>query len=174
MKIKLKTQNFPHQRDPASGGTKLIEGVMIKELVKNKDARGYFEELIRVTDDFFKEGFGQFSHAYMYSGVIKAWHLHKEQIDWWYMARGDIKAVLFDVREDSPTLKLLNEFYLGEHGQNIILKIPAGVAHGLKVLGNDAELFYVTSGIYNPAEEGRLPYNAPAIGYDWLKGPEIK
>ena len=90
------------------------------------------------------------------------------------MARGDIKAVLFDLRENSPTHKLLNEFYLGEHGRNIILKIPSGIAHGLKVLGNDAELFYLTSGIYNPAEEGRLSHNDPAIGYDWLKGPDIK
>ncbi|KKS98675.1 MAG: dTDP-4-dehydrorhamnose 3 5-epimerase-like protein, dTDP-4-dehydrorhamnose 3,5-epimerase [Candidatus Gottesmanbacteria bacterium GW2011_GWA2_43_14] len=153
---------------------KLIDGVQIKEPVRHKDERGYFEELIRVTDHFFSEGFGQVSHALMYSGVIKAWHIHKTQIDWWYISRGDVKTALFDLRENSPTEGLLNEFFMGEHSGNIVLKIPAGVAHGLKVLGGEAEIFYVTSGVYNPQEEGRLPHDDPKIGYDWLKGPEIK
>jgi dTDP-4-dehydrorhamnose 3,5-epimerase len=110
----------------------------------------------------------------MYSGVIKAWHIHKTQIDWWYVARGDLKVALYDNRENSQTFKILNELFLGEHGQNIMLKIPAGVAHGCKVVSENAELFYITSKIYNPEEEGRLPHDDPKIGYDWMKIPEIK
>ncbi|OGG26645.1 hypothetical protein A2960_00540 [Candidatus Gottesmanbacteria bacterium RIFCSPLOWO2_01_FULL_39_12b] len=150
-----------------------ISGVLLKKLVRHKDERGFFEELIRVNDKFFKEGFGQLSHSLMYSGVIKAWHIHKTQIDWWYTGRGDLKVALYDLRKSSPTYKLLNEFWLGEHGENMMIKIPPGVAHGCKVVGDIAELFYVTSKIYNPEEEGRLAHDDPKIGYDWFKSPPI-
>lgn len=152
---------------------KLITDVAIKKLVRHKDERGFFEELIRVTDDFFKEGFGQLSHSLMYPGVVKAWHVHKTQVDWWYVVKGDLQVALFDLREISPTYKLLNQFHLGEQGDNVILKIPAGVAHGCKIIGKVAELFYVTSKTYNPDEEGRIPYDDPKIGYDWEDNLQI-
>ncbi|MBM3282930.1 hypothetical protein FJY90_01625 [Candidatus Gottesmanbacteria bacterium] len=146
---------------------KIIEGVVVKRLVRHKDARGFFEELIRASDDFFKEGFGQLSHSLMHPGVIKAWHIHKKQVDWWYVAKGSLKVALFDRRKKSFTYKLLNEFLMGEKGENIVLKIPAGVAHGCKAIDDEAELFYVTSKIYNPNEEGRIPHNDKEIGYNW-------
>jgi dTDP-4-dehydrorhamnose 3,5-epimerase len=55
----------------------IIEGVVAKELKTYSDERGFFRELIRVTDGFFEEGFGQWSHSLMFDGVIKAWHLHR-------------------------------------------------------------------------------------------------
>ena len=155
-------------------GRQLIQGVVVKKLLRHKDERGYFEELIRYDDDFFREGFGQLSHSYMFSGVIKAWHIHATQVDWWYCCRGDLKVVLCDLRKNSPTGKLINEFHIGVNSENIIIKIPPGVAHGCKAVGESAELFYVTSGVYNPDEEGRLAHDDPKIGYDWLKTPQIK
>lgn len=151
----------------------MIGGVALKPLVRHPDERGYFTELIRVTDGFFSEGFGQLSHSHMTEGVVKAWHIHETQIDWWYVVRGTLKAALFDMREGSPTLRELNEFVLGEGGQNCILKIPAGVAHGLKVLEGPCDLVYVTSGTYKLQEEGRIPYNDASIGYDWVQGKPI-
>lgn len=148
---------------------KLINGVALKELVRHKDERGYFEELIRVSDDFFQEGFGQLSHSVMYPGVIKAWHIHKTQTDWWFVASGDLKVALYDTRLRSSTYKRTNEFILGEHGDNFILKIPPKVAHGCKVIGVVTELVYVTSTPYDQSEEGRIPYDDPSIGYNWLK-----
>ena len=81
----------------------MIEGVVLKKLVRHSDERGFFEELIRVTDPFFKEGFGQWSHALRKEGIVVAWHYHPTQIDWWYVARGTLKVALYDMREDSPT-----------------------------------------------------------------------
>lgn len=152
---------------------KYIEGVLVKELLRYKDERGFFEELIRFDDDFFKEGFGQLSHSFMYPGIIKAWHIHPTQIDWWYVARGDLRVALFDLRRKSPSYRVLNEFILGDHGENVVVKIPFGVAHGCKVIGGITELFYITSKSYNPKEEGRIPHNDAEIGYDWLKIPPI-
>lgn len=146
----------------------LIDGVITKPLKRFPDERGFFEELIRVRDPFFQEGFGQLSHSFMHKGVVKAWHIHKTQIDWWYVAHGDLLVALYDARKESKTYRKLNTFQLGEKGEQIILKIPPGVAHGCKVITPTSELFYVTSKSYNPEEEGRIPYDDPAIGFDWI------
>lgn len=151
----------------------MIDGVLIKELVRHPDERGYFEEMIRKTDDFFAEGFGQVSHSFMVSGVVKAWHVHKTQVDWWYLLQGVIKVALFDLRENSKTHRELMELVLGSDEPNKIIKIPPGVAHGLKVLEGPADLVYVTSGMYTKEEEGRILYNDPDIGYDWIQGMPI-
>ncbi|MCG8604755.1 dTDP-4-dehydrorhamnose 3,5-epimerase family protein [bacterium] len=152
----------------------MIEGVVIKELTTYPDERGFFREVIRVTDDFFGEGFGQFSHSLMYPGVAKAWHIHKTQVDWWYVPVGNIKVGLADRREDSPTFEETADVYMGENYGSKVLKIPPGVAHGCRVLGATAHLLYITSNVYDPEEEGRIAHDDPQIGYDWKAGPSIK
>ncbi len=151
-----------------------IDGVVVKKLVTYPDERGFFRELIRKTDDFFGEGFAQLSHSLMHPGVSKAWHIHKTQVDWWYVPIGVLKVALYDTREGSPTRGVLQELFMGgDHGYSI-LKIPPGVAHGCKAIGGTSHLIYVTSNIYDTAEEGRIPYDDPEIGYDWEAGPSIK
>jgi dTDP-4-dehydrorhamnose 3,5-epimerase len=151
----------------------MISGVALKKLVRYPDERGYFEEVIRVTDDFFGEGFGQLSHSFMVAGVVKAWHVHKTQVDWWFCATGKIKVALYDIRKDSKTYKELNEFILGDKPDNIVVKIPAGVAHGMKVLEGPCHFVYATSTTYDKEEEGRIPYTDADIGYDWVQGTPI-
>ncbi|MCK4738505.1 MAG: dTDP-4-dehydrorhamnose 3,5-epimerase family protein [Deltaproteobacteria bacterium] len=151
-----------------------IDGVIIKELVTHTDERGFFREMIRVTDDFFGEGFGQLSHSLMYEGSAKAWHIHKNQIDWWYVSGGVLKVVLHDKRDGSKTNGETMELLMGDNQDSVIVKIPPGVAHGCKCIDGPANLFYITSGVYDVEEEGRIEYDDSVIGYDWLKGPEIK
>jgi dTDP-4-dehydrorhamnose 3,5-epimerase len=152
----------------------MIEGVVIQDLVTHGDERGFFREIIRVTDDFFKEGFGQWSHSLMYQGVVKAWHVHQVQIDWWYVGVGVLKVALHDTRPDSFTYRETMEIMMGENQPSGLLRIPPGVAHGCKCISGPAHLFYITSKIYDPSDEGRISHHDPVIGYDWLKGPEIK
>lgn len=152
----------------------MIDGVAIKDLARHPDERGFFEEIIRKTDDFFAEGFGQVSHSFMIAGVVKAWHLHKTQVDWWYVVGGKIKVALYDARTESKTYKELNELIIGEQEPlNKVIKIPPGVAHGLKVIEGPADLVYVTSGIYAKEEEGRIAFDDAGIGYDWVAGVPI-
>lgn len=152
----------------------MIQGVEIKELTTHADERGFFRELIRKTDPFFAEGFGQWSHTQSFTGVIKAWHVHHRQTDWWYVAIGSIRVALYDSRTGSPTSGQTMEILMGEPYGARVLRIPPGVAHGYKVLEGPAHLFYLTSQVYDPQDEGRLPHDDPAIGYDWLKGAEVK
>ena len=153
----------------------MIEGVMLKALKTYPDERGYFREIIRTTDAFFAEGFAQLSQSLMYPGTAKAWHIHPTQVDWWYVPIGNLKVGLYDKRERSATFGQLEIVFLGEHHAAQVLKIPAGVAHGCRCYGPGAtHLFYITSNIYDPKEEGRIPHDDPEIGYDWTAGPEIK
>lgn len=150
-----------------------IDGVVIKKLTTYPDQRGFFREIVRVSDEFFGEGFGQWSHTKSYQGVVKAWHIHQRQVDWWYVASGRVKVALYDTRADSSTHGHLLEIMLGEEMEPAVLRVPPGVAHGYRVLSAEAHLFYITSRTYDPADEGRLPHDDPEIGYDWLSGPPI-
>jgi len=152
----------------------MIKDVVVKEIVTHWDERGFFRELINKKDnDFFKPGIAQWSLSIMYPGVIKAWHIHKIQFDWWYVGNGVLKVALYDKREDSSTYGQLMEFMLGEGRPPMVVKIPPGVANGCKCISGPSQLFYLTSNSYNPEDEGRIPHDDPEIGYDWLKPPPI-
>jgi len=152
----------------------MINGVEIKELKTFNDDRGFFRELIRSTDDSFREGFGQWSHSLMFDGVIKAWHFHRIQTDWWYIVSGVLRVGLCDLREESGTYKQTMDFLMGDLQPARVLKVPPGIAHGCKTVQGPVHLFYLTSHVYNPDDEIRMPYNDPQIDFDWLRGPAIK
>ena len=155
-----------------------IHGVSIKLLKSHGDERGFFREVVRSSDAFFtKSQFGQWSHSYMQKNVVKAWHYHHQQIDWWYLPIGQIETVLFDNREESPTYRQKMIIRMGEtkkYGADTLeacVMIPPGVLHGCKVLSDEAHLFYITSMTYDPNEEGRFPYNSDLVGHAW--GDEV-
>ena len=152
----------------------MIDGVALRNLKSHRDERGFFREIISVTDDFFEEGFGQWSHSLMHPGVIKAWHIHNKQTDWWYVCTGVLKVVLYDKRPESSTYRQSMEIMLGDSHEASVLKIPPGVAHGCKCISGPANLLYVTSRTYNPEDEGRIPHDDSEIGYDWLEGEPIR
>ena len=152
----------------------MIEGVVLKELETFNDDRGFFRELIRSTDDSFREGFGQWSHSLMFDGVIKAWHFHRIQTDWWYIVSGVLRVGLCDLREESGTYKQTMDFLMGDLQPARVLKVPPGIAHGCKTVQGPVHLFYLTSHVYNTDDEIRIPYNDPLIDFDWLRGPAIK
>ena len=152
----------------------MIKDIIFKELKTHSDERGFFRELIRNDNDFFKEGFGQWSQSLVLNGVIKAWHLHRIQTDWWYVLSGVLRVGLYDMRSDSPSNKNVMDFLMGDLNPPQVLKIPPGIAHGYKAIQGPVNIFYITSHLYNPDDEIRLPYNDPKINFDWLKGSAIK
>ena len=52
----------------------MIDDGSVKDLTTHGDKRGFFREIVRVTDGFFAEGLGQWNHALAHAGVAKAWH----------------------------------------------------------------------------------------------------
>lgn len=149
-----------------------IEGVLFKNLRSYPDDRGFFREIVRYNDDFFSEGFAQWSHSKMGRNTVKAWHYHHLQVDWWYVGLGVIHTVLYDNRKESPTYSRKIEFKLGDRevdngALEAVVRIPQGVLHGCKVLSDTAHLFYITSQSYNPNDEGRFPFNSDIVSHDW-------
>jgi len=78
-----------------------------------------------------------------------------------------MQVALCDLRVGSPTYGLRNTMYVGGLRPWHVL-IPPGVAHGYKIIGGEeALLVYLTDRFYNPADEGRIPYDDCGINYDW-------
>jgi dTDP-4-dehydrorhamnose 3,5-epimerase len=149
---------------------KLIEGVRVQPIALWPDDRGYFLEVQRIGHGLaahFPPATSQISAALNYPGTIKAFHFHLHQTDCWTPTMGMFQVALADLREGSPTYGERNTIYSGALRPWQIL-IPPGVAHGYKVIGREpAMLVYMTDRFYNPADEGRTPYNQPGINYDW-------
>lgn len=155
-----------------------IAGVATKQLIRHFDERGFFMELARLRDDpfFAQPGVAQVSLPLRLAGIT-AWHLHPTQVDWWWIAEGDIQVALIDRRRDSATYNEVMEYFLGEHfDQGSILKIPAGVAHGFRVRLGPARLLYFTSKTYDRAEELRLDPRDPDLValYDWFRPDPVR
>lgn len=148
----------------------LIHGVRIAPLALWPDDRGYFLEVQRLGQGLaaeFPAETTQISAAVNYPGAIKAFHYHLHQTDCWTPAAGLLQVALADLRTGSPTYGARNTMYVGALRPWQVL-IPPGVAHGYKVIGAEpAILVYLTDRFYDPADEGRIPYDDPHIHYDW-------
>jgi len=147
----------------------MIKGVEFKELTTHVDERGFFREIIRATDGFFKDGFGQLSHSLVYPGIVKAWHAHNRQTQWNYVASGLLKVVLYDNRTDSHTYGEIMEFLVGDNQQSRAYSFPPGVLHGYRCMGGPANVIYVTSGTYDLSDEIRVSHDDLSDVYDWFK-----
>ena len=146
----------------------MIQGVEVKQLARHADERGFLMEILRNDDPIFTK-FGQCYVSMNYPGVVRAWHYHQKQDDFFVVVKGMIKVGLYDMREGSVTRGEVNEFYLGDNN-NIVLKIPVGVAHGYKTIGGESSLLVnFPSEVYDREEpdEHRLPWNTDQIPFDW-------
>ncbi|HVD03931.1 MAG TPA: dTDP-4-dehydrorhamnose 3,5-epimerase family protein [Candidatus Dormibacteraeota bacterium] len=159
-----------------------IDGVMIKTLKLHADQRGHFTEQLKrgdLDDDgrpFLPEhGFAQMSRSLAYARggnppeLIKAFHWHHRQWDYWDMVGGDARIVLVDLRSESHTKGHIQVVIAGEHSPKVVA-IPPLVAHGYQVLSlRDALLCYYVTEPYQATapDEGRIPWNDARIGFDW-------
>ena len=98
----------------------MIEGVKFKKLNILPDDRGFFTEVIKIGEPTFKE-VKQTSYTETYPGIIKAFHWHKQQTDMWFVSKGMVQVVLYDLRRNSPTYKETNIFYMGEKNYSLLL-----------------------------------------------------
>jgi len=143
-----------------------IDGVIVSQLTTHADDRGYVRELMRAEDSPL-DTVAQITATMSYPGVIKAFHWHQQQDDLWYCAKGMVQAVMYDRRDNASTKGVTQVVFLGDQN-NATLFIPRGVVHGYKVIGPaPALVVYATNQVYNPADEFRINYDDPEIGFDW-------
>ncbi|MHB1576398.1 MAG: dTDP-4-dehydrorhamnose 3,5-epimerase family protein [Candidatus Dormibacteria bacterium] len=159
-----------------------IDQVMVKTLTLHFDQRGHFTEQLKRGDHddsgrpFLPEhGFAQMSRSLAYARggnppeLIKAFHWHRRQWDYWDMVAGDARIVLVDLRPDSPTRGRIQVVFSGERSPKVVA-IPPLVAHGYQAVSlRDILLCYYVTEPYRPddPDEGRIPWDDPRIGFDW-------
>lgn len=148
----------------------MIDGVIVKTLKVIPDERGWLMEMLRADDHFF-QGFGQVYLTAVYPGVVKGWHYHHLQTDHFVCVRGMAKVVLYDRRDGSPTRGEVNEFFLGDRRQ-ILLVIPPGVLHGMKGIGEETALIVnipTHTYRYDDPDEHRVDPHSQEVPYDWAR-----
>jgi dTDP-4-dehydrorhamnose 3,5-epimerase len=167
---------------PATERLGRIHDVRVKTFVKHADQRGFFIEQLKRGDlddvgrpFIFEQPFAQMSRSLVFARggnppeLIKAFHWHKKQWDYWDIVIGNARVVLVDLRPDSPTCGTIQTLILGENSPRMVA-IPPFVAHGYQCLGlENVHLVYYVTEPYDPADpdEGRIAWNDPRIGFDW-------
>lgn len=149
----------------------MIDGVLVKPLTWHSDQRGSLAELVRADDpELMVVPFGQVYVTTLYPGVVKAWHFHARQWDRMVCLRGRVLLGLVDGRPGSPTEGAQMRVVLGDRNFSVV-RIPAGVWHGLKNIGVDeAMVVNVVSHPYDrehPDEVRRAPHGD--LPFDWAR-----
>lgn len=116
-------------------GRENINGVIIKELKKFVDERGWLAELFR-QDEIEKNIYPVMSYISMtLPGVIRGPHEHREQTDYFcFIGPSNFKIYLWDNRKYSDTYKNKMIIFAGEDNPKAII-VPPGVVHAYKNVG---------------------------------------
>jgi len=145
-----------------------IQGVYLVQLDAYQDDRGRFTEIFR------KEWFPQRQWSVVQSnrsestaGVLRGLHYHHNQVDYWHLVQGRIRAGLVDLRRSSPTTGAAQTIDIS-HNDGLGLFIPVGVAHGFLSLVQST-LIYIVDHYYDGSDEYGVAWNDPNLNLDWGK-----
>lgn len=157
-----------------------IEGVRTLRLAQITDDRGFFFEVFRARANHpesrsLAEFFEGVPIAQMNFSVVdaddyvKGLHYHLKQEDiWFFPPPSKAKVVLYDIRNDSASFGRTQAFVAGG-GQNLVIRIPPGVAHGYRPLTTPCALLYIVTETFDPAapDEYRVAWDHPAVKDLW-------
>jgi dTDP-4-dehydrorhamnose 3,5-epimerase len=106
---------------------------------------------------------GQVNFSVMYPGVVKAWHRHHKQTDFWMCVQGMLKAGIYRETDDQAWAIVMGEKRPG------VLIIPPPLWHGAATVGPDsAGLLYYVDRAYDPRDpdEDRRAFDS-VEGFPW-------
>ncbi len=146
----------------------MIDGVKVIPLKKISDERGTIMHMLKNTDPHFEQ-FGEVYFSTAYPGVIKGWHEHTKQVQFYAVIKGMIKLVMCDNRPKSPTYKELMEVCVGDDNYQLV-RIPAGVINGYKNIGTDTVIVANCSTLpHEPNEMLRYDPHGDKVPYEWKR-----
>ena len=152
-----------------------IPGLLIIDVKKFGDHRGYFKETYRESD-FRDRGidaaFVQDNESYSRKNTLRGLHFQKEypQGTLVRVILGEVFDVAVDIRQDSPTYGKWHGVRLsGENGR--MFYVPPGFAHGFLVLSEEAVFTYKCTEYYHPEDEGGFLWNDPELDIRWPAAP---
>jgi dTDP-4-dehydrorhamnose 3,5-epimerase len=139
-----------------------IEGVIVRELSRHQDGRGWLTEIFREdeVESQYRPVMGYISMTI--AGTARGPHEHVDQADiFCFLGPSNFRVYLWDNRKDSPTYMTKQIVLAGEDSPRWVL-IPPGVAHAYKNIGdrtgmvlNCPNRLYAGKGKKDPVDEIR-------------------
>jgi len=150
-----------------------LEGVVVIDLEKIGDERGYFARAW-CWKEFFEAGlettFVQCNVSHnRFRGTLRGLHFQvapSAEGKLIRCTRGRLFDVAVDVRPGSPTRgKWVSVELSADTGRMIY--VPEGFAHGFQTLEDDCELFYQMTAAYDSRATRGIRWNDPSIAIAW-------
>jgi dTDP-4-dehydrorhamnose 3,5-epimerase len=150
-----------------------IPGLFLVHLDWRTDERGGFLRLFDA-DAFAAQGlpaaFPQTSlSATRQAGTIRGLHVQRPpfaEVKLVRCLRGALFDVVLDLRPGSPTRLQWRPFTLRE-GDDLLLAIPQGCAHGFQTLVDGTEVLYQISAPHAPDHADGVRFDDPALAIQW-------
>ena len=136
-----------------------------------RDDRGHFLEIhhsAKLSAAGLAETFVQDNASRSVKGVLRGLHYQHPRAQGKFVSVlfGEIYDVAVDIRVGSPTFgRWVGVTLSADAGTQ--LYIPGGYAHGFAVTSPEAVVLYKCTDLYDPACEGSIRWDDPAIGVDW-------
>ncbi len=139
-----------------------IQGVLVRELRKFVDERGWLAELFR-HDELEEEFYPAMAYvSSTESGVTRGPHEHVDQADFFcFIGPSNFKLRLWDNRKDSATYRHVMTLTAGEDNPLSVI-VPRGVVHAYRNIGpvtgiviNCPNRLYMGDGRRTPVDEIR-------------------
>ena len=148
-----------------------LPGVFALEPRVFGDERGFFFESYNqqiMAEVGIAENFVQDNHSCSSRNVLRGLHyqLKHPQGKLVRVVEGEILDVAVDMRRSSPTFGGWEAVRLSGENKRM-LWIPAGLAHGFRVLSEKAHVLYKATDFYTPAHERTIFWNDPTLKIDW-------
>lgn len=148
-----------------------LPGVVVIEPAVFGDARGFFLESwnkARYAEVGIAVDFVQDNVSLSQRGVLRGLHFQNPntQGKLVYVLQGEVFDVAVDIRVGSPTFgRWVGQTLSGDNKRQMY--VPPGFAHGFCVVSEQALFAYKCTDVYNPAAEGSVRWDDPAIGIAW-------
>ena len=148
-----------------------LPGVFILEPRVFGDERGFFFESYNqqiMAEVGIAERFVQDNHSCSSRNVLRGLHyqVKRPQGKLVRVAEGEILDVAVDMRRSSPSFGRWEAVRLSGENKRM-LWIPAGFAHGFRVLSEKAHVLYKATDFYAPEYERTIAWNDPSLKINW-------
>jgi dTDP-4-dehydrorhamnose 3,5-epimerase len=112
-----------------------IDGVIVKNLTKHADERGWLMEVFR-EDEMERRYMPVMSYiSVTQENITRGPHEHVHQVDYFcFPGPSNFKIYMWDNRKESPTYMAMQVIFAGEDAPKSVL-IPPGVVHAYKNVG---------------------------------------
>jgi dTDP-4-dehydrorhamnose 3,5-epimerase len=155
-----------------------IQDVVLIEPQVFGDARGFFLESWQA-EKFAEAGvdatFVQDNHSRSARWTLRGLHFQSEhpQGKLVRVAAGAVFDVVVDLRSSSKTFGAWWGVELSAENHRM-LWVPEGLAHGILVTSESADLLYKCTDIYSPAHERTLAWDDPTLAIRWPLPPGVE